>query len=979
MKQKILVVLSLFLSFISLAFLARAEPDDSIEEISDCSNLDQEGVYVLTNDIIDTSISPCINISANNVVLDCQGHIIDSGYLGDYGIYVYRSTPTNTNITIKNCVLIEWVSYGLYLRGSNYNTLINITSNFNNYGLYLWGSNNTLTNITVNFGWFHGLYIYGSNNTLTNIIANSNGYGLYIYGSNNTLTNITASNNYYGLYLWGLSNTLTNITASNNDYGLHIYASNYNTLTNITANSNNNYGLELYDSNYNTLTNIIANSNGYGLYIYGSNNTLTNITASNNNYGLYLYVSNYNTLTNITANSNNNYGLYIDGSSNTLTNITANSNNYGLYLYGVSNTLTNITASNNSYGLYLYYSNYNTIKNSKIQNSINYGIYLDNAANNLIYNNLFNNTNNFYFAGTIYTNYWNTTRQPGDRIYSPGTEIGGNYWTNPSGNGYSDTCTDADKDGFCDSPYTLNSQNIDYLPLSDEYLALLYISDCSNLDQEGVYVLTNDIIDTSISPCINISANNVVLDCQGHIIDSDYSGDYGIYVYRSTPTNTNITIKNCVLTEWSSYGLYLRGSNNNTLTNITSNFNNNGLYIDVSNYNTLINITSNSYGYGLYLWGSNYNTLTNIIANFGCCGLELYVSNNNTLTNITASNNYYEGLALVGSNNTLTNIIANSNGYYGLYIYGLNNTLTNIIANSNYYGLYLHVLDYNTLTNIIANSNYYGLYIGSSFDNTLTNITASNNNYGLYLYYSNYNTIKDSKIQNSINYGIYLLEAKYNLIYNNLFNNTNNFYFEGTIYLNYWNTTRQPGNRIYSPGTEIGGNYWTNPSGNGYSDTCTDADRDGFCDSPYTLNSQNIDYLPLSDEYSVAYITVTFNYAQVNFGTLNHNTLNPAPNQGYGIYNCTVDTNAPYKVYAMGYDFSGPATLSISNLYFDTNETAAGLSYSNAVSLSTSYQLIDTNIPPTYTTNFHGYWLYIPYGQRAGNYNTTVIIAYMNV
>jgi hypothetical protein len=40
--------------------------------------------------------------------------------------------------------------------------------------------------------------------------------------------------------------------------------------------------------------------------------------------------------------------------------------------------------------------------------------------------------------------------------------------------------------------------------------------------------------------------------------------------------------------------------------------------------------------------------------------------------------------------------------------------------------------------------------------------------------------------------------------------------------------------------------------GNGYSDICTDGDKDGFCDLPYDLlgDGTNVDYLPLSDEYS---------------------------------------------------------------------------------------------------------------------------------
>jgi len=114
-----------------------------------------------------------------------------------------------------------------------------------------------------------------------------------------------------------------------------------------------------------------------------------------------------------------------------------------------------------------------------IQNNSQYGIVLNDAGStqNLIYNNLFNNTNNFYFSGTIYSNYWNTTRQRGTRIYSNGTEIGGNYWTNPGGNGYSDTCTDSNRDGFCDDPYVLNANNTDYLALSNKYQGVCSCTD----------------------------------------------------------------------------------------------------------------------------------------------------------------------------------------------------------------------------------------------------------------------------------------------------------------------------------------------------------------------------------------------------------------------------------------------------------------------------------------------------------------------
>jgi parallel beta-helix repeat protein len=376
---------------------------------------------------------------------------------------------------------------------------------------------------------------------------------------------------------------------------------------------------------------------------------------------------------------------------------------------------------------------------------------------------LFNNTNNFYIYG-INSN-WNTTRQAGTRIYSNGTEIGGNYWTNPNGNGYSDTCEDSDKDGFCDQPYDLlgDGSNVDYLPLSDEYVPQeYYISDCSVLDQEGAtYYLTQDIIDSTSSTCIDIQANNITLDCQGHTIDGiDALETYGIYVYRSEETTTNITIKNCVVTDWE---------------------------------------------YGIYLYNSSSNNFSNIIAN---------------------SNSYY-GIALDSSSNS--------------------NNFSNITTNSNSeYGIYINWGNYNTLSNIISNSNNGGIYIFGTY-NTLSNITTNSNSWvGIYIYWGIYNTL--SNITSYLNlYGIYLYSSSNNIIYNNLFNNTNNFYFDGYIFSNYWNTSYQEGENIWNASLGyIGGNAWFNPDGTGYSDTCHDTNADGFCDDPYVLAQDNIDYLPIA-------------------------------------------------------------------------------------------------------------------------------------
>jgi hypothetical protein len=100
--------------------------------------------------------------------------------------------------------------------------------------------------------------------------------------------------------------------------------------------------------------------------------------------------------------------------------------------------------------------------------------------------------------------------------------------------------------------------------------------------------------------------------------------------------------------------------------------------------------------------------------------------------------------------------------------------------------------------------------------------------------------------------GIFLqrLETTLNLIYNNFFNSTEFFRYAGVVAgeqpsLNYWNISKTYGTNIIG-GPYIGGNYWGKPDGTGYSDTCEDSNKDGFCDNPYVIATNNIDYLPLA-------------------------------------------------------------------------------------------------------------------------------------
>jgi len=437
MKKAFLIGIFAFLAFI---VTARAEiyTCDSCSDCTDKIASASDGDIIQLNTSISDVSGTCISFGGkDNVIFDCLGNTIDGDDSGtNYGIWLNESNSGSNNNTVRNCVVTDFYS-GLYLYSSSNNTLTNITANSNSWnGLYLYHSfNNILQSITSYSNSWNGLYLYSSfNNTLQSITSYSNYWdGLFFdSSSNNTLQSITSySNSLNGLYFDENSNynTIQSITFYNNSgEGFYLKSSSSNTITNITSYNNSGDGLLLESSSRNNFTNITSYSNTDGFYIeYSSNNILQSITSYNNSYE----------------------GFYFDSSSN--------------------NTLQSITSYSNYDGINFYSSSSNTISNSRIEGNTNYGIYMDDSScnnNNLFYNNYINNTNNMYLVSCA-DNMWNTTKTLRTNIIG-GQYIAGNYWTNPSGTGFSDTCEDGNGDGICDSSYTLDANNIDYLPLTYE-------------------------------------------------------------------------------------------------------------------------------------------------------------------------------------------------------------------------------------------------------------------------------------------------------------------------------------------------------------------------------------------------------------------------------------------------------------------------------------------------------------------------------
>jgi len=180
--------------------------------ITSCTVLDKSGAtYYLKNDIINSTNETCINIIADGITLDCEGHNIDGiDSIFNSGIFFQN----RNNITIKNCFVSDWGS-GIHMLYSNNSMISNNIANSNFRGIALWHSS--------------------SNNTLFNNIANSNYYGINLTSSNNnTIFNNTANSNEYGIFLWNYSsnNTIFNNTANENGEGIEIFYSSNNNVIN---------------------------------------------------------------------------------------------------------------------------------------------------------------------------------------------------------------------------------------------------------------------------------------------------------------------------------------------------------------------------------------------------------------------------------------------------------------------------------------------------------------------------------------------------------------------------------------------------------------------------------------------------------------------------------------------------------------------------------------------------------------------------
>ena len=347
-----------------------------------CGALIAPGTYSLSLDV--NSTGTCFSVNADNVTLDCQGHVINystSGADAAYGVFSNRF-----NTTVRNCRVVDGdpsssntSRFGVYLYGATHGSLVNTTVGVNNSpAIFLNSASNiSISDSSGNSTSASGLYLEGSSD---NDILRSNGTSVTDHGV--VLNAASDHNNLTGVY-----------GVSDQGRGVSVTLSAQNSLVNVFGSSNGSSGVYLNFADNTTLTNNSGLSDAYyGIEVsYSSNVVLTNSTGTTSSFaGIILE---YSSAANLSGNlgratASGGAGLYLlHSSSNSLVGDEGRATlNSGIVLYDASNNSLEdtVVSSNNSAGLYFTYgSENNTILNITLRSNQT-GISLSESDNNVV-------------------------------------------------------------------------------------------------------------------------------------------------------------------------------------------------------------------------------------------------------------------------------------------------------------------------------------------------------------------------------------------------------------------------------------------------------------------------------------------------------------------------------------------------------------------------------------------------------------------
>jgi len=632
-------------------------------------------------------------IGANNINLDCNGHsIIYSNSVQGVGVFA----NTRNNITIKNCNISQGnpsfeFAYGIQLEVTHNSFVVNNTVTtsyaFNSYGIAIAGSNNTIHANTVKLPVSLAITLGGSGN---NITANNVESRIYIRPlsngnivAENNITNVSA--NAIGI---SITNGRNNIVRGNTITGLG---------TNTTFPGMGIFITSETDFPDSAEQNIIIGNNIINTYpgirlegsveVFGgfikiarNNSIISNqIIPYGGGSGIsFYYATDNSVISNIVRSSGPGIAVGFASEKNTLISNRISSNTSYISIGATGTSSTNTTFEQES-------SSVRFIPTITLPSTIS------TADLNLTFNRVFLKSSTLSFLNTSAEI---TLRNITFAIPQPLVDL--------EDDGSFEVCNppQCHEISYSNGIFVFNVSS--FTTYSSNQSAANPISTCNdNPNVTGTWIVTQNL--ASNGTCLNILSNDIVLDCNGFYLTGN-STKTGI---NATGRN-NVTIKNCIVQNFSS-GILLSGTNSSFLLNNTAKSGAGSAIhlVTNSNNNMLIDNSGSSVSSsGIQLTSSYGNTLTRNRA---------FSENNIALHFVYASNNVFDNNTISGGPFSAIGI------HFGA---GFNNTFTNteIIFNGSPGGVAINFnfgSENNSFNGTIIESN--GLWFGNTGNNTMEN------------------------------------------------------------------------------------------------------------------------------------------------------------------------------------------------------------------------------------------------------------------
>lgn len=449
-------------------------------------------------------------------------------YVGGSGILALG----NTGLLVSGCVINENVNTGIWNDDSQDMMVTGnqFSDNEGNGGIFMTAaSEDTVMNCTIaentisGSGW--GIWIIRNDYVVRNNTVSGCGYGILLNsGRDSTLSGNVMYDNEMNFGVDGseIENYFHQVDTSNTVDGKPIYylVEEEDVVINSTSGAGTVFVIACKDIVIEDLT---LEKNEHGLFIFASDDVrVGNVTAIMNGNGISISKSAEVYIGECSARENAFNGFWIRESERVLVVgvdaiMTEGGNGISVekcmavLLFDVNSNQNNVAGidvedtdqvylalstmdSNGAVGVILGGDTI-MVNGCHIQDNEGPGIGMLDSANITILNNYFSNNVNIDLSqGVVTGTLWNTEKTEGPNIVD-GPFIGGNYWANPDGTGWSQVTPDRG-DGFCNAPYVIDEDNVDNLPLHIRTAAPFY-ADFTGEPLSGDAPLTVQFTDTS--------------------------------------------------------------------------------------------------------------------------------------------------------------------------------------------------------------------------------------------------------------------------------------------------------------------------------------------------------------------------------------------------------------------------------------------------------------------------------------------------